>query len=125
MPRVAWIAEIRARLRIHPDTGWCSHWNDTKSDREGNAAAVPAARSALDAWDDADEAALRSHLPSGIDEPTVQGLRRRTLLRREVNRSATSTKEDLSVVAVTVVLDWASQRRQPLSVRARHLRLHR
>lgn len=76
--------EIRARLRILPDIGWCAHWNDADLAARGDAAAVSAARSALDAWDAADEADFRSHLQPGIDEATAQGLRRETLLHRHV-----------------------------------------
>ncbi|MFN0186751.1 MAG: hypothetical protein ACKVQR_23305 [Aquabacterium sp.] len=75
---------IRARLRILPDIGWCAHWNDAGLAARGDAAAVSAARSALDAWDEADEADFRSHLPPGVDEATAQGLRRETQLHREV-----------------------------------------
>lgn len=76
--------EIRARLRILPDIGWCAHWNDTGLAARGDAAAASAARSALDAWDDADEADFRSLLPPGLYEATAQGLRRETLLHRQV-----------------------------------------
>ncbi len=93
--------EIRARLRILPDIGWCAHWNDAGLAARGNAAAVSAARSALDAWDDADEADFRSYLPPGLDETTAQGLRRETLLHREVKaileRAATIATPALEV----------------------------
>ena len=93
--------EIRARLRILPDIGWCAHWTDTSLAAKGDAAAVSAARSALDAWDDADEADFRSHLPLGVDEATAQGLRRETLLHREVKaileRAATIATPALEV----------------------------
>lgn len=76
--------EIRARLRILPDIGWCAHWNDNRLAAQGDAAATSAARSALDAWDDTDEADFRSHLPPGFDDATAQILRRETLLHRAV-----------------------------------------
>jgi hypothetical protein len=93
--------EIRARLRILPDIAGCSHWNDTSLAARGDAAAVSAARSALDAWDDADEADFRSDLPPGVDEATTPGLRRETLLHREVKaileRAATIATPALEV----------------------------
>lgn len=76
--------EIRARLRILPDIGWCSHWNDETLATQGDAAATVAARSAFDAWSDADKADFRLLLPPDIDRPTAQSLRRETLLHREV-----------------------------------------
>jgi hypothetical protein len=76
--------EIRARLRILPKIGWCAHWNDADLAARGDAAAVSAARSALDAWDNVDETEFRLHLPPDVDEATAQGLRRETLLHREV-----------------------------------------
>ena len=76
--------EIRSRLRILPDIVWCSHWNDEGLAARGDAAAVSAARSALDAWDAASEHEFCSILPLDVDEATVQGLRRETLLHREV-----------------------------------------
>ena len=76
--------EIRTRLRILPDIGWCSHWNDRSLAARGDAAAVEMARSAMDAWADADEVDFRSRLPPGVNEATAQNLRRETLLHREV-----------------------------------------
>jgi len=76
--------EIRARLRILPDIRWCSHWNDRTLAAQGDAEAVRAAHDALDEWDATDEADFRSSLTSDLDEATVQGLRRETLLHREV-----------------------------------------
>lgn len=76
--------EIRARLRILPAIGWCSHWGDGHLAARGDAAARSAARCALDAWDDAEEADFRAHLSPGMDAATAQGLRRETLLHREV-----------------------------------------
>jgi len=76
--------EIRARLRILPAIGWCAHWDDRLLAARGDAAAGAAARGALDAWDDVDEADFQTRLPPGVDGATAQGLRRETLLHREV-----------------------------------------
>lgn len=76
--------EIRARLRILPDIRWCAHWNDAGLAARGDDAAASAARLALDAWDDADEAEFRSLLPPGVDETSARSLRRETLLHRQV-----------------------------------------
>lgn len=76
--------EIRSRLRILPDIHWCAHWNDQALAAKGDAEASRAACNALDDWSAEDEADFRSRLTSDLDEATVQGLRRETLLHREV-----------------------------------------
>lgn len=76
--------EIRARLRILPDIHWCSHWNDASLAVEGDAVAAKAAKDALDGWDAADEAEFLAQLPKDVEPSLVPGLRRETVLHREV-----------------------------------------
>ena len=76
--------EIRARLRILPDMHWCSHWNDASLADEGDAVAAKAAKDALDGWDAADEAEFLAQLPKDVEPSLVPGLRRETVLHREV-----------------------------------------
>lgn len=64
--------EIRARLRILPDIRWCAHWNDQALAAKSDAAAKQAARDALDAWQEIDEADFRSHLPPGAGATTMR-----------------------------------------------------
>lgn len=76
--------EIRARLRILPDMHWCCHWNDASLADEGDAVAAKAAKDALDGWDSADEAEFLAQLPKDVEPSLVPGLRRETVLHREV-----------------------------------------
>ena len=76
--------EIRARLRILPDMHWCSHWNDASLAVEGDAVAAKAAKDALDSWDAADEAEFLARLPKDVEPSLIPGLRRETVLHREV-----------------------------------------
>lgn len=76
--------EIRARLRLLPDIRWCAHWRDDALAAQGDKRATQAARDALDAWQDADEAEFQSRLPAAADPATTQRWRRETLLHRLV-----------------------------------------
>lgn len=76
--------EIRGRLRLLPDIRWCAHWDDQALQAAANAQAQQVAREAMDAWEDADEAPFRQHLPSGVEPSVAQQLRRETLLHSEV-----------------------------------------
>ena len=76
--------EIRARLRLLPDIRWCAHWDDQALQAAASAQAQQAAREAMDAWEDADEAQFRQQLPSDLEPSVAQQWRRETLLHSEV-----------------------------------------
>lgn len=76
--------EIRARLRLLPDIRWCAHWDDQALQAAASAQAQQAAREAMDAWEDADEAQFRWHLPPDLEPSIAQQWRRETLLHSEV-----------------------------------------
>ncbi|RDD95237.1 hypothetical protein DTW89_02665 [Acidovorax sp. BoFeN1] len=76
--------DIRARLRLLPDIRWCAHWDDQALQAAASAQAQQTAREAMDAWEEADEALFRQHLPSDLEPAVAQQWRRETLLHSEV-----------------------------------------
>lgn len=78
------VDELRARLRLLPPAGWCSHWRDRELTSQARSRAADEARQALDAWSDEDEARFQAQLPPGTDPEATATMRRETLLHRTV-----------------------------------------
>lgn len=104
-PRLAGmdIDQLRSRLRVLPPMSWRAHWRDNELAPQAMERAVGAARQALDAWTDEDEADFERRSTPECSEVEAQSLRRETLLHRTVKEILDEAKR-INTPSLTVSL---------------------